>query len=343
MKTRISASLAIAGISVLMLSSCVSSKKYKASQSSLSQARSDSAQLAQQVASLNQNVQTMQQKNADLQASLDKSNSNYASEQKSLENCQAYFTRQQESATQLTQQLKDKLTTEGFADQDLQQDKNCVYISLDENNLFKPHSTVITTQGRQALTDIAGIVKSHDDMNVSVDNGLPATGYSASSDQGNMSGNMAMSSSPSGDMDATHVVKKHHYVHHTAVQNSGTVTGSNTAAGTTASTSSATATKSNTVVAHKPHHRRYSEESGSYVYTSKGMPSKQRAAWMLKSGRVNTVAKNLLQNGVTKVSVVYNNNTSVDQSHTIKVVVSPAMTEMPAKDASASTSGAGGN
>ncbi len=127
----------------------------------------------------------------------------------------------------------------------------------------------------------------------------------------------------SNDMDATHVVKKHHYVHHTAVQSSGTATGSNTVAGTTASSS----TKGSTTAMHKPHHRRYSEESGSYVYTSKGMPSKERAAWMLKSGRVNTVAKNLLQNGVTKVSVVYNNNTSVDQSHTIKVVVSPAMTE----------------
>src|ERR1700753_2754238 len=103
MKTRISASLAIAGISVLMLSSCVSSKKYKASQASLSQARSDSAQLAQQVASLSSNVQTIQQKNADLQASLDKSNASYAAEQKSLESCQAYFTKQQESASQLTQ------------------------------------------------------------------------------------------------------------------------------------------------------------------------------------------------------------------------------------------------
>ncbi|HEY4148351.1 MAG TPA: hypothetical protein VGM41_05465 [Chitinophagaceae bacterium] len=336
MKTRISASLAIAGISVLMLSSCVSSKKYKASQSSLSQARSDSAQLAQKVASLNQNVQSMQQKNADLQASLDKSNSSYTSEQKSLENCQAFFTRQQESATQLTQQLKDKLTQEGFADQDLQQDKNCVYISLDENNIFKPHSTVVTTKGKQALTDIAGIVKGHDDMNVSVDNGLPATDYTASSGQGSMSGNMAMSS-PGRDMDATHVVKKHHYVHHAA-------TTSSTTAASTASTGTATTatpgTKNNSVAVHHPvHHRRYSEEPGSYVYTSKGMPSKQRAAWMLKSGRVNTVAKNLLQNGVTKVSVVYNNNTSVDQNHTIKVVVSPAMKDMPAKDASASTSG----
>src|SRR6266700_7548543 len=151
MKTRISASLAIAGISVLMLSSCVSSKKYKASQSSLSQARSDSAQLAQQVASLNQNVQSMQQKNADLQASLDKSASNYATEEKSLQTCQAYFTRQQEAASQLTQQLKDK----GFTDQDLQQQNNCVYITLDENNFFRAHSTAVTTKGKQTISDIA--------------------------------------------------------------------------------------------------------------------------------------------------------------------------------------------
>ncbi len=59
-----------------------------------------------------------------------------------------------------------------------------MYITLDENNDFKRNSTAVNTKGSQALTDIAGIVKSHDDMVVSADSQSSATGYSASSDQG---------------------------------------------------------------------------------------------------------------------------------------------------------------
>lgn len=53
MKTRLNVGIATAGIAVLLLAGCVSSKKYKSSQAALQQMRNDSAQLAQQVSSLN--------------------------------------------------------------------------------------------------------------------------------------------------------------------------------------------------------------------------------------------------------------------------------------------------
>ena len=342
MKRRISGVFAIAGISLVLLTGCVSSKKYKSSQASLAQARSDSAQLAQQVASLNQNVQTEQQKNADLQASLDKTTSEYTAEQKSLETCQAYFTKQQASATQVSQELKDKLTQAGYTDQDLQTMNNCVYINLDENSFFKAHSTMITPKGKQVLNGIADVMKTHDDMAVSVDNGL--TGTSGSMSSGNSESMEEKHETAAQErqekMAYAHKVHKHTYAKNSATKSSD----EQGSAGTTGTAKTAPA--NGTVATQKPvhHHHRYSEgEGGSMTYINKGLSSKQRAAWMLKTGRVNTVAKGLLQNGVSRVSVVYNNNTpTADQKNSIKVVIAPAMTDANAQK-TASTTGTGGN
>ncbi len=334
MKRRISGVFAIAGISLFLLSGCVSSKKYKSSQASLAQARSDSAQLAQQVASLNQNVQSEQQKNADLQASLTKSNNDYATEQKSLESCQAYFTKQQAAATQVSQELKDKLIQAGYTDQDLQTMNNCVYINIDENSFFRANSTMVTPKGKQVLEGIAVVMKTHDDMAVSVDNGL--TGNSENSMSAG--GSAGMETQPSGGkMTYAHRAHKHTYAKSAKTSDAQDGTAQNSTA-----TAKTTGTGS-TVVAHKPvHHRRSSEEGGSMTYVNKGLSSKQRAAWMLKTGRVNTVAKGLLKEGVPRVSVVYNNNTSTDQKNSIKVVIAPAMTDANAQK-TASATGAGGN
>ena len=340
MKRRISGVFAIAGISLFLLSGCVSSKKYKTSQASLAQARNDSAQLAQQVTTLNQNVQSEQQKNADLQASLTKTNSDYAAEQKSLESCQAYFTKQQAAATQLSQELKDKLTQAGYTDQDLQTMNNCVYINLDESSFFRTNSTMATPKGKQVLTSIADVMKTHDDMNVSVENGLTGTGENSMSS----SGSASMDTHSSGDRTAssgtttyTHRAHRHTYTKSAAAKTSDDQNS------TTPGTAKTTTTNNGTVAVHKPmHHHRYSEEGGSMTYINKGLTSKQRSAWMLKTGRVNTVAKGLLQNGVQRVSVVYNNNTTTDQKNSIKVVIAPAMTDANAPK-TASTSGAGGN
>src|ERR1700754_1521833 len=97
MKARLNVSFAIAGTSLILLASCVSSKKYKTSQAELAKVRTDSAQLAQQVTSLNGNVQDLQSKNTTLQQSLDASNNKYAAQQKNLDYYQGYFKDQQDS------------------------------------------------------------------------------------------------------------------------------------------------------------------------------------------------------------------------------------------------------
>src|SRR5689334_7260931 len=115
MKTRLSLVLATAGVAVILSTGCVSSKKYKASQASLQQVRNDSARLAQQVASLNENVHSLEEKNTTLQRSLDSSSTNYANQQKNLDYYQTYFSQQQSAMTQVSDDLKGTLSQAGLS------------------------------------------------------------------------------------------------------------------------------------------------------------------------------------------------------------------------------------
>ncbi|HEY4208467.1 MAG TPA: hypothetical protein VGM31_16690, partial [Puia sp.] len=124
MKMRLNMGIATAGIAVVLLSGCVSSKKYKSSQAALQQMRNDSVQLAQQVASLNQNVQALQDKNNALQHSLDSSGTSYTAQQKHLSYYQDYFTQQQTSASQMSDELKSTLSQAGVSNDDIQQVNN---------------------------------------------------------------------------------------------------------------------------------------------------------------------------------------------------------------------------
>src|ERR1700754_3522176 len=106
MKTRLKVSFVSAGVALILLTGCVSSKKYKTSQAELAKVRNDSAQLAQQVTSLNGNVQDLQNKNTPLQQSLDASKNQTATTQKSLDYYQGYFKDQQSALGQVGEDVK---------------------------------------------------------------------------------------------------------------------------------------------------------------------------------------------------------------------------------------------
>src|ERR1700722_2732851 len=110
MKFTLHRSLAVAGSALILLSGCVSSRKYKESQAALAKARSDSAQLAQQVASLNGNVQEMQSKNTTLQGSLDSTRNQYTEQQKSLQYYQNYYKEGQDTLAAVNQDLQSVLS-----------------------------------------------------------------------------------------------------------------------------------------------------------------------------------------------------------------------------------------
>lgn len=312
MKARQNMSFAVAGTALILLAGCVSSRKYKTSQAELATARMDSAQLAQKDSALTANVNDLQGKNTTLQQSLDASNSKYTAQQKNLDYYQGYFRQQQDTLNQVSQDIKGALTQAGVANADVQQMNNVIYVRLDENDLFKKNSMMVTPVGKQVLDTVAQLICNRSSVNVTVASGDSAIAWAASD---NMSGNMAMTPAP-----------RHHIVHHHAASTttSGTQGSGNGAGNATATTSGAGTTTS--APAPKKVHHHYSAEGSTAMYSGPG--HLHNHAWALKQGRMVTVANHFLKNGVPKI------NLSLQQppmngapGTTIKIIITPKMND----------------
>jgi len=297
MKARLNMSFAIAGTALILLSGCVSSRKYKASQAALATARMDSAQLAQKDSAQNANINNLQGRNTALQHSLDSSANNYAAQQKNLDYYQGYFKQQQDTLNQVSQDVKTALTQAGVANADVQQTNNAIYVRLDENELFKKNSMMITPAGKQALDGVAQVIASRSKVNVAVASGDSAVGWVATN---NTAADAMMTPAP----------KHHRIVHHDAAST----------AGGTASTSSTTSAP-----AHKKIHHHYSAEGSTAMYSGPG--HLHNHAWALKQGRMVTVANHFLINGVPKINLSLQQPpmNGAPQSTTIKIIITPTM------------------
>lgn len=332
MKTRLHVSLATAGAVLFLLSGCVSSKKYKGSQAELARVRNDSSRLAQQVSSLNGNVQDLQNRNTAMQRSLDSSSTSYSNQQKSLDYYHNYFKDQQNTLSQVGEDVKGALTQAGISNGDVQMRDNAVYVSLDEDELFRANSTTVKPGGKKVLDNLAGVIKSRENVNVFVARG-DSTG-------GAMAGNDNMSGNDNGNMSSEepeHHRTVHHRSHATASRGT-TGTGSTAGqSGSSANAASQNGTSGNataqtqtsgtmTPVHHKVHHH-YSSE-GSMAFRN-GPGHMHNRAWQLKQARMVTVANHFLQNGVPKINVSLqrpgmNGNT---QDKSIRVIITPKMND----------------
>ncbi|HEY4064470.1 MAG TPA: hypothetical protein VGM30_21340 [Puia sp.] len=316
MKARLNMSFAVAGTVLILLTGCVSSRKYKTSQNELAKARTDSAQLAQQVTSLNSNVQDLQSKNTTLQQSLDASNNKYATQQQSLNYYQSYFKEQQDSLSQMSEDVKSALTQSGVSNGDVQQMNNVIYVRMDENDLFKKNSTMITPAGMKALDGVAQAIRGRTNVHVAVASGDSATGWVAS--ETTPAGAMAMAPAP-----------RHHrtvHAHHNSMSTaSGSAQNGNTGGGSTAANTNSTGSQSNAAPVHKKVHHRYSSE-GSMVYTN-GMNHMHNRAWALKQGRMVSVADRFLKNGMPRINVSLQRPpmNGTPQSTDIKIIITPKM------------------
>ena len=328
MKSTLQGVFVMGGTALILLSGCVvSKKKYEASQAELAKVRSDSTQLAQQVASLNGNVQELQSKNTTLQSSLDSSTSRYSEQQKSLQYYQGYYKEEQDTLAAVNQEVQGVLSQAGVTNADVQQQSDAVYVRLDENDVFKKNSTAVTPAGQKVLDGIAQVVSNRPDANVTVGTGDSAIGVNES-----MPGNGAMSEAPA---PAT----KHHRVHHAAAATGGNGSGSTgtSSAGTastgTASTASPSNNASEPAPAHKKVHHHYSSEGGMAYSSGSG----HHPGWSLKQGRMVAVANHFLKNGVSKVNVSLQRPpmSGTPQSTAIKIIIRPSRREFNPRNSSA--------
>jgi outer membrane protein OmpA-like peptidoglycan-associated protein len=298
MKARLNMSFAIAGTALILLTGCVSSRKYKASQAALATARNDSAQLAQKDSAQSANINDLQGKNSALQHSLDSSSGSYAAQQKNLDYYQGYFRQQQDTLNQVSQDVKGALTQAGVANADVQQTNNAIYVRLDENELFKKNSMMITPAGKQALDGVAQVIAGRSNINVAVASGDSAIGWVATNNT-------------AADATMTPARKHHKIVHHYSAS---------TANGTPNSS-----TQSSGTPAHKKVHHHYSAEGSMAIYNGPG--HLHNHAWALKQGRMVTVANHFLKNGVPRINLSLQQPpmNGAPQSTTIKIIITPTM------------------
>jgi len=176
--------------SVLLLTSCVSSKKFKASQAALESARNDSASLAGKVAEQENNIGQLKQQIGDLNkkvedltnqtgrlssdvanknSQLGKSKEELAEQQRKLEQLQALMDQQKKATQEIRKKMSDALV--GFKSSELTVSvKNGkVYVSLQENLLFPSGSAVVNPKGKEALGKLAEVLNNNPDITVNIE------------------------------------------------------------------------------------------------------------------------------------------------------------------------------
>lgn len=287
----------------LLLTSCVSKKKYVEAQNTIEKYRSDSAQMAQQAASMQQNISSLEEKNKTMQAQWDSSKALAQAEIQRWNGLQTYYDQQKTSITGLHQQLHDALNgSEVINADDITASNGRVYVTLDDQ-VFSGGQ--LSTKGKKAIADFANVIKDKEDMVVDVASG---DSYAAFWNKGTgaegMAGNDA-SAAAGNDANA-------------AANDNSAVSGNNDATATarTKATyrrpSSATARKSSTATRSSratasrstAKKKTYRSESGrSMSFKSKSKSSKSNS-WNSNIAKATAIAKELHKNGVYNVGML---------------------------------------
>jgi outer membrane murein-binding lipoprotein Lpp len=317
----------------LVLPGCVSSRKYKESQSSLNmtrqtveQLRADSARLATEATTMNQKISTLESERTSMKSSLDSLNT-YISQQRPNMDYQTYFSGQEQSGTQMQQSLTSSLAAVGLSSEDIQHQYGTVVVSIDEAKHFSGAN--LNASGKKVMKEIATAIKGQSDYKVGVTPMSPFGGSDSASMAMNdeSSTESSSSSSSSGSENGTTASGV------TSSRGTGSRVNSNvpdntrntsSARSTTAARKSSTARKTTT--------KRYSSESGRTV-SNRIKPRKSTATPMsIRTQRATNVAKSLLQNGVDEVNVTLKNTKSstggTKQKESIRVVLSPDNNKM---------------
>ncbi|HTI08911.1 MAG TPA: OmpA family protein [Puia sp.] len=176
--------------SALFLTSCVPTRRWKASEAALQSARSDSAKLAGQVSDLQSNVGQLKQQIDDLNkkindlnsqagalstdaadkaSRLNKTQEQLAEERKRLQQLQALMDQQKKATQEIRKKMSDALV--GFNSNELTVaiKNGKVYVSLSENLLFPSGSAVVNPKGKEALGKLAEVLNVNTDITVNIE------------------------------------------------------------------------------------------------------------------------------------------------------------------------------
>lgn len=177
-------SLAVPGlVSIFLLTSCVSQKKYQQSLAREQDLLAQITQLNQDITKLKGQIEGLQGENARLVKQIDDAmkqaseatgtasmtQKQLEAEQKRLWDLRRLLDQQRQAVENLRKKMADALV--GFNSNELQvfTKNGRVYVSLQENLLFPSGSAVVNQKGKQALGTLAQVLNINPDINVVVE------------------------------------------------------------------------------------------------------------------------------------------------------------------------------
>lgn len=281
----------------LLMSSCVSKKKYVAAQNTIEQYRTDSARMAQEAATQQQNYTTLEEKHRSLQSEYDSTKNAYETRWAGIE---SYYTEQKSNAEQLHQSIHQALSSSEVIDPNsIVSSNGRVYVTLDDN-IFS--GTALNSKGREAIGQFADVIKSKENVTVDVVSGDSYAAYwnksGGDSSRMNSMNNDATGnvSQTTGDDDDDNDVAT---TTTTTRKTTTTRPRSSTATRSKATTSRASTAKKSTYTKSR------SESGRSMAFKSKSKSkSSTGSSWNSKVAKATSIAKELHKKGVYNVGLM---------------------------------------
>lgn len=163
-------------IASLLMGSCVSNKKFKASQADLAGARRQISELNSDLEQTRNRLRLMEEANASAADQLDEKDKRItenqqalAEQQEKLRQLQELIDRQKTQTEALRQRMADALG--GFSSDQLSvfTKNGKVYVSLSEKLLFPSGSAVVNKEGKDALEQVARALSENSGINVNIE------------------------------------------------------------------------------------------------------------------------------------------------------------------------------
>jgi len=173
----------MAGISALLLSSCVSTKKYQSALDREQQLQADNSRLNSEIDKLNAQVTTLKndashlakqwedaQKNAkDLAGMANMTQQQLEAERKRLTEMRQLLNQQRQALENLRSKMAEALVGFNSSELSIFTKNGKVYVSLQENLLFPSGSAVVNPKGKEALAKLAQVLNGNPDISVLIE------------------------------------------------------------------------------------------------------------------------------------------------------------------------------
>ena len=180
----------MAGISALLLSSCVSTKKYQSALDREQQLQADNSRLNSEIDKLNTRVTTLQndashlakqwedaQKNAkDLAGMANMTQQQLEAERKRLTDMRQLLNQQRQALESLRSKMAEALVGFNSSELSIFTKNGKVYVSLQENLLFPSGSAVVNAKGKEALAKLAQVLNVNPDISVLIEGHTDSVG-----------------------------------------------------------------------------------------------------------------------------------------------------------------------